>query len=249
MRRFRFVALAALALTCFVASGCVYLRLLTLRDQFKDFDNQVEVIRDPPLALRFKHPVLLEEDLDSLIGSAPTATATNGPATVRVYTFLHIGLPPENEPTDLDAPGATLSLTATIVKDKLTSIAFPPAVFNALDPRLAEAGLRSLARAEVDTVARTATATVVAQELPLPPDRAALQRIFGLPSFADLKDGQERWVYRYRLVPPAENAQGKPLIAAMAFVFKPNAGHPFRFAVQINGLWLSLGLPEAAASK
>jgi len=247
MRRLAPFAFAALALTCLAASGCVYLRLLTLRDQFKDFDNQVEVVRDPPLALRFKRPVLLEEDLDTLIGAAPTATVTNGPVTVRVYTFLHIGLPPGNELSDLDAPGSTLSLTATIVKDKLTSIAFPPAVFNALDPRLAEAGLRSLATAKVDTVARTATATVAAQEeVPLPPDRAALQRIFGLPSFADVKEGEERWVYRYRLVAPIDTAQGKPLIAAMAFQFKLNAAHPHRFSVQINGLWLSLGLPEAA---
>ena len=236
------IGILALALVCLLASGCVYLRLLTLKDQFRDFDAQIEVVRQPPLGLRFSNPVLLAEDLDTLIGAGPTAEAAEGPVTVRIYAFQHIGLPPGNPV--VESPNGVLSIDATIMEGKLAGIGFPPAVFNALDPRLAEAGLRSLARAQVDTTARTATSQVGTGNLPLPPDRQGLGRIFGQPSFCDQKDGEERWVYRYRLVPPAAGS-AKPVIAAMAFGFKPRAAHPRRFSLNVNGLWLTIGLPEA----
>jgi hypothetical protein len=219
----------------------VYLRLLTLKDQFRDFDRLVTVERDPPLGLRFRQPVLLAEDLDALIGAPPTASATVGRVTVRTYAFIHIGLPPANEAIGGGAPAAQMTLSATLVDGLLVAISFPPVVFNALDPRLAEAGLRSLARAEVNTVARTATSTLNAPGLPLPPDRGGLLRIFGQPSFADQRDGLERWVYRYRLV--AGPGPAKPVIAAIAFSFAPTTDHPARFAANVNGLWLSIALP------
>ena len=152
-------------------------------------------------------------------------------------------MPPDNAPIEATAPASQMSLTATLIDGKLVALAFPPAVFNALDPRLAEAGLRSLARAKVDTIERTATSTLDLPGLPMPPDRVGITRIFGQPTFTDMRDQQERWVYRYRLV--AGNPTDKPVIAALAFGFVPGAGHPARFAANVNGLWLSIALPTA----
>ena len=76
-----------------VLTGCVWLRLLDLKNQFAQFDRYIEVPDGPGIELRFRTPVLLEGDLDRLIRGEPTATAEGGGTTVRSYAFSHITSP------------------------------------------------------------------------------------------------------------------------------------------------------------
>jgi hypothetical protein len=61
---FRLLILVAVVLAL---SGCVWLRLLSVRDQLREFDRFVEATGEPGLELRFREPVLLADDLDTLI--------------------------------------------------------------------------------------------------------------------------------------------------------------------------------------
>ena len=62
-------------------SGCVYLRLNTVRKEVENFDQFVTVGGAPDLALNFKHPVLWSEDMAFLLKQSPTACAKTSIAT------------------------------------------------------------------------------------------------------------------------------------------------------------------------
>lgn len=231
-----FIALAAML----ALPGCVYLRLLTLKGQFGEFDRYCEVRTEPQLELRFKEPPLLAEDVDELIGARPSATAAYAGGEVRAYAFARIAYAGEEH-----LPPKVLTLSTTVVDGRIAAIAFPRQVSLVVPPALAAAAMRSLGRAQVDKLRFSATAQVQAPEgaAVQVPGRARLREVLGEPSFTEAQDdGGERWIYRYRLV--AEPLPGrKPVVAAVAFRFPPGAERPARFSANIAGKWLYLDLP------
>jgi hypothetical protein len=219
--------------------GCVYLRLLALKVQFADFDRHCEVATEPQITLRFKDPPLLAEDIGELIGAHPSATAAYSAGEVRSYAFARIGEPGET------APPRILVLTVTVEQGRVAAIAFPRQVSLVVPPALAAAALRSLGHAQVDKVRFSATARVEAPAAAAAqvPGRARLREVLGDPAFVQPQDdGGERWVYRYRL--HAQPLPGRPpVLAAIAFVFRPGGDRPARFSANIAGKWLYLDLP------
>ena len=233
MRRLPLFLIAVLLLP-----GCVYLRLLDLRGQLADFDRYIEVVAGPGLGIRFREPPLDAEDVTTLIGSGPTATAPFPGGEARTYAFTRL-------PSDQgeDPPGAvtTLVMTTLVAEGRLQAVTFPPEVFRAVPRSLALSALRAMGRAEVDTARRSA-------EIPMDPlmDPASvptgheLVEVFGHPNLRQpLPGGGSRWVWRYRLQRPEE---GAPVMAAVAFVFAGGRERPVQFQVHISGMWLYLGL-------
>ena len=232
--------LASLLLLC----SCVWLRLLSLKDQFADFDRWIEVPPGPGLELRFRRPVLLAEDLETLVTGRPTASAQGGEITVQSYAFSHIPSPDGPDPL---GSSSTLVLLVGIRAGKVVFVSLPPEVFRVVPRELALRGMRALGRASVDTAKQSAVATVdFTGTRTVLPTRAELIALFGTPNQVKLMDGRERVLWRYQLQGESLRADGKPVIAAMAFAFAPGAERPNRFQVNISGLWLYLDLPAPA---
>ena len=239
------LALAAVLLL----SSCVWLRLLDLKDQFAQFDRYITVPPGPGIELQFRHPVLYDVDLDTLITAEPTATATAGAGadtlTVRSYAFSHL-------PSDLGADPANaqriLVLTAGIRHEKLVFIDLPDDVFRVIPRDLALRAMRSLGTATVDRGARSATAAIDLGGVTSPlPTGNELVALFGQPNQITLRDGKLRVLWRYRLEGKSLREDGKPVIAAIAFSFAPGPQpygeqRPSRFQVNISGMWLYLDL-------
>ena len=237
------MASAALLAGILLLAGCVWLRLLDLKDQFADFDRWITVPAGPGIELRFNKPVLLDEDLDTLIKSKPTATAVAGDLTVRTYAFSH-------EPSPLGADPETaervMVLTAGVSGGKVAFVGLPDEIFRAIPRDLVLRAMRSFGKAVVDRGTRSATATVdLAGETEPVPSRSQLIALFGMPNQVKEIDGRERILWRYRLAGESLREDGKPVLAAIAATFKPGDERPARFQVNVSGMWLYLDLPPA----
>ena len=253
VRRLPLRTIPALALTVAAAlllSGCVWLRLLDLKDQFAQFDRYITVPPGPGIELQFKHPVLYDVDLDTLITAEPTATATAGTGadllTVRSYAFSHV---PSDSGPDPASAEPILVLTAGIRREKLVFVDLPNDLFRVIPRDLVLRAMRSLGTATVDRSARSATAAVDLQGITAPmPTGTELVALFGQPNQIILKDGKLRVLWRYRLEGKSLRDDSKPVIAAIAFSFAPGPQpyteqRPSRFQVNISGMWLYLALP------
>ncbi len=242
-------ATGLLILALFALSGCVWLRLLELKGQFADFDRYIEVPPGAGVELRFRQPVLLEEDLTFLIKAKPTAQAQADAAntSVRIYAFAHVPVPGVVDPP---SAAKALFLTMGVRGGKLVFVSFPDEVFAVIPRELALRGMRALGRAAVDQAARSATAAVdlagVAAALPT---REALIALFGEPNQRSILADPgpvkpERLLWRFELRGESLRTDGKPVVAAIAFVFAPGAAQPQRFQANLGGMWLYLDLPQ-----
>ncbi len=250
MRPLHHLAITGALLACLLLSSCVWLRLLDLKNQFADFDRFIEVPPGAGLELRFRHPLLLDEDLDTLIHAEPTAIASSGSGadtlTVRSYAFVHVAA--DNGPDPATAE-PILVLTAGIVRGKMTFIDLPDEVFRVIPRPLALRAMRSLGHATIDRTNRTATAALDAHDLNTPlPTGGALVALFGQPNQLTLRDGKLRALWRYRLEGKSLRDDNQPVIAALAFTFQPGPlpfteQQPLRFQVNVSGMWLYLDLP------
>jgi hypothetical protein len=233
MRR-RFPPLLLLGVLCL--SGCVWLRLLDVREQLKDFDRYFLVSDPPGLALTFREPVLLADDLKVLLKAGPTGSATipalepaledGGEQTFQIYRFqkaLSV-LGPEEETAERH-----LELRTHLINGTLVTVTFPPAVFRAIDRDLAIALLRAMGRAKVDTAQQSAETSLPSDvSVPPPPTRAALHELFGCPNAVGIgKDGFYQESFLYQLVPGADaGPEDKPVYALMVFQFGAEAYQP-----------------------
>jgi hypothetical protein len=228
--------------TVLLLTGCVWLRLLDLKNQFGDFDRHITVPDGPGIELRFRHPVLLAEDLTTLIRGEPTATAHVGNITVLSYAFSHVPSPDGPDPVGVTP---ALIITVTVIGGRVTAIGLPPEVFRVVPRSIALAGMRSLGRAAVDTGKRSATAQVELGGIAEPlPNRAQLVALFGRPNNVLPVEGRERVLWRYQLNGKSLREDGKPVIGALAVAFRPGEDVPVRFQVNISGMWLYLDLPH-----
>jgi hypothetical protein len=229
-------------------SGCVWLRLLSVRDQFAAFDQHIEVPDGPGVELRFRSPVLLAADLDQLIRGAPTAEAQQGGIAVRVYQFDR--LDPDLGQRRAHGGITQLRLIATCDDGKLRALTLPPDIFTIVPRELCLAALRSLGQAQVDTSARTAIAALpqtneLARLRSLVPDRGTIIARFGPPHRTYAVDGRQRLIWRWQLDGKSLRDDGQPVVAAMGFVFPvdaPDSTRPSRFQIHLAGMWLYLDL-------
>ena len=234
--------------------GCVWLRLLDLKDQFAEFDRYITVPPGPGIELQFRHPVLYGVDLDTLIAAEPTATATSGTGadtlTVRSYAFCHA-------PSDLGPDPASaeriMVLTAGIRHDRLVFVDLPAEIFRVIPREVALRAMRSLGTATVDRGTRSATSAIDLTGVVTPlPTGNELIALFGQPNQIVMRDNKLRVLWRYRLEGKSLREDGQPVIAAIAFSFAPGAQpfgdqRPSRFQVNISGMWVYLDLPATSA--
>jgi hypothetical protein len=193
-------------------SGCVYLRLLTVKKQLQDFDANFALSGRPDLVIEFKNPVLLSKDARFLIGGPPLEKATVGGERVWRYEFEMV-----RSTGPLNAPLERLTLRLHMKDDKLVKIVVPE-TFMFLFPRnvLIET-LKQAKDAEVLKLQKT-----VRRRMNLTPHSDAelpsLQKtlsLLGPPlETENTEEGFQRLLYRYRIM---QDPKDVPIIARLAF--------------------------------
>ena len=199
MPRFRrLTLLAGLAVTALFLGGCVYLHLLQLKLQLAHFDRNFVVDTHDGLALTFKHPMLLDEDVEQFFRWVPDSRQRIGTAEK-----WHFAWEKQANPAEHEASSVELAFDLFFVDHKLVKVVAPERFFAATMPKsLALSALRSLGHANIDRKKRRADSTISSQEL----QNAAADRFLtgkglldalGEPGTRVRKDGTEIWRYQF----------------------------------------------------
>ena len=211
--------IAALALVLLVPlfGGCVYLRLLQLKNQLADFDRHFSLDDSAGLKLGFKSPVLLDDDM-SFLGMKTTLREKSGVA--ERWTLRWRKTPASGDPRDAIYEQ---SVDFGFVRGRMTTVLLPERFFVFFPKNVLVAGLRAMGRARVDREKRAATAEVQAQDqvgvtpfLPL----EALRKTIGAPNRVTEDGAYPEWHYSFQ---PTPECAGSGAID-LAFTIDPQVG-------------------------
>ncbi|NKB24200.1 MAG: hypothetical protein GKR87_07460 [Kiritimatiellae bacterium] len=98
-------------------SGCVYLRLNTLKNQLAQFPEYFSVKQRKAPTLVYKNPVLYSDDMQWLTGLKPSSIQTTLRGTLQRYVFRKLNAP-QKENKDIVS-------TLLFRDDKLSEVVFP----------------------------------------------------------------------------------------------------------------------------
>ena len=235
--------MSALAVSVIFLTGCVWLRLLAMRDQFKEFDTHFFIERpNGGLVLGCRDPVIRGEDISWMVTGPPTRRRDDG----LIWTWLFRKEPIPGETTDLLS--RELALAVGLKNDLVEKVIFPDPVLKVVPAEVVIAMMRALGTATIDQEKRTALAIMrqPTQRLSIP-TREQLLRWFGKAHLSERDKGVETLTFRYRLVAAegvvTEETTGPPLVT-VSFRFASDSNKPRRFSANLGGNWISMELPR-----
>lgn len=202
----------ALLLPLLLLSGCVYFRLLKVKNQLNDFDAHFTVGGRTTWTLFFKKPVMYDRDVAFLIGAPPLHVSTSAAGTAYDYEFQMVRASTGVAPTALE----TLSLRLTMNGRMVESLVVPETFLLYFSRSVIEESFRQAKNAEVQELKKTARADIrlspqADAELPSR-DRTAL--LLGPPLKAEKEGDADVWTYRYAIKGDKKNV---PIVTLLYF--------------------------------
>ncbi len=177
-------------------TACVYTRLLSVKNQLSDFDQNFAVrVTEGHFILDFKHPVLYDHDFVSLTHLNPSRIANQQNGYQWFLDFSPQSTHGESHP----APDKIV-FTMTFGKDhKLRSWDFSPLFLEMAPPTFLEASIRSLGKGTILTSHKQLK--VDYQSLPrisaTTPGADSIVKALGKPVQIIKKDDLDIYVYRF----------------------------------------------------
>jgi hypothetical protein len=203
--------ISALAVPLLLLSGCVYLRLLEVRNQLRDFDANFSLTGRHLLSINFKNPVLRDRDASFLIGAPPALVTPGEEADIWHYDFEAVrSSGPQNVPLE------TLTLDLRVKNGKLLSIVVPEKFLYYFSRSVVSECLRRAPDAEVLKMQKTVRASVrlsPSTDAELPSlDKTRI--LMGEPLEVRPDGDWQQQIYRYKL---AGNRRPISIIARLSF--------------------------------
>ncbi len=175
-------------------SGCVYLRLLQFKKQFRDFHENFEFSSDGHYSLIIKNPLLSGDDVDFVMKAAPTRVdSLDGKILSRQYAFHIEGRS--------DGDGTLLEYDLHFERELFREMHFPSEFSDLFLEDALIALLTSLGEAETNRKTESLRAEVRQERIrQLMPDKRRVLEVLGNPSDQwRERDGLDRLLYRYNL--------------------------------------------------
>lgn len=208
--------LCLLAIALF-SSGCVYLRLLQLKNQLAEFEKHFTIDTASGVQVTCRHPVLYDDDLRWL-GIEPQSITRK--ADGEHWHVRWVKDPPEGV---TESAVYDVELEAELRDRRLKSARIPERYFEFVSKDLFVSMLRSTGSARIEREKRRAevrtggSASAPANR----PKLAAIESMLGLPTERTVADGVVRCLYRYRPL-TTRGGRGKPI--EVTFVFDQTNG-------------------------
>jgi hypothetical protein len=191
-------------LACLLLGGCIYLRLLALKNQLASFDRYFETDLRDGVKITCKQPVLLDEDM-AFFHLAPESRQRAGVAERWHFRWVKAYAVPGE-----DLAGYAVTADFIFVDHKLTRVILPERLFAFVPKQIFLLMVRAFGHAQVDREKRTANANVRAD---LGPDKApprmtgaGLTALLGAPMEKTTAAGGVRWRYRYKAASPDQHS-------------------------------------------
>ena len=229
-----------LVLILAIFSGCVWLRLLDLKYQLADFDENVRIeVKDQHFILHLKKPVVLSEDFVYLSKLRPSRIEPLPDGGYRWY--LDFRFDPVKSP---EQKKKMVSFCMTYTKDnKLAAFDFSPLFLQMAPAAFLEASIRSLGAGKVDQEKRQLK--VDPQDLPKLtaslPQLSNVVNVLGPPAEESMEEGQKVLTYRFKadaLIVDKDYMDRKEAEAAL--YFDPEKTELVRLKGRFAGLRLSI---------
>ncbi|HRY29611.1 MAG TPA: hypothetical protein P5079_06180 [Elusimicrobiota bacterium] len=201
-----------LLLLVLATSGCVYLRLLEIKNQLREFNSNFDTIGDKDLLIQFKKPVLLARDISYLIGAEPLSITLRAKDITWYYEFEIIRSTPLAKPLPLDK----LSLSFLLRGGKLVSLTVPENFLRFFPRQMFLETIRQASNAEVNKLRKTVHARLqlspeTDEQLP---DIKETVQLLGPPLQKTQEGRLQYYIYRYRIV---DCKRDVPIIAKLGF--------------------------------
>ncbi|MDR0902308.1 MAG: hypothetical protein LBM92_06020 [Opitutaceae bacterium] len=213
-RRLRALLALALLAPALLLSGCVYLRLLSLKKQLNNVPANFRVGTADGVDVRLVNPVLKPGDIRWL-GIHPASSATAGNTETWRARWLKEAPPGSGETAVYD-----LEIAMRFDDGRLARVNIPERYFAHVSKDLFLNLLRSAGEARVNKAAREAevenTAEKPGETPPPPPGREVIGRMLGLPT-RQTTDSAGRATYYYRYKPQTAESGAKPVESTFVF--------------------------------
>lgn len=238
-----------LVLCLFVGlAGCVWFRLLEIKNQLADFDENIRVeVVERHFILKFLNPVLLSDDFVYLSKLRPSRIETLAGGGYRWFLDFHLD---PNLERDLKSRIVSFSMTWT-QKHKLTAFGFSPLFLEMAPPAFLEASIRSLGVGKVDQDKKQLK--VDPEDLPRItarlPRLGDITRVMGPPLERKTEDGLMLLVYRFKAdASPVDKEYEDRKIAEARLYFDIGRDELVRLKGRFAGLKLSIDYRKLMAA-
>jgi hypothetical protein len=244
MQRYRSVLYIALIIGLLLTlNGCIFLRLLKVKRQMKDFDRYFQVEDQNELSLTFLEPVMLMKDINWLAKAKPTIQTNSGPYALWQYIFEKQLLGNTREEGDFD-----ISQTLFFEDGKLYKAAYPQKLTSIIKREFVTTSLRSVGKGSVNKQQRSLSSTWDKQKNPESfkiPTRQDVETVLGKPYSIMKPSGSElTFYYRYALRPNPTEKLDKPRRVRLWFTFNLPDGTLRTFKVKFSGLTMKIKFPD-----
>lgn len=237
-----FILLLAVILT-----GCVWFRLLEIKNQLADFDENIRIeVVEKHFIVHFNKPTLLSEDFVYLSKLRPSRVETLADGSYRWYLDFHLD-PAKTE----EQKNKLVSFAMTYTREhKLEAFDFSPLFVEMAPVAFLEASIRSLGVGKIDQDKRQLK--VDPEDLPklmaALPKSADITRVMGPPENILDENGLKVLVYRFKANSlPVDREYEDRRIAEAKLYFDPSKDEILGLKGRFAGLKLSIDYKKLAA--
>jgi hypothetical protein len=235
----RIPILLGAVLFCLTLGGCIYLRLLELRNQLADFERYFEADLREGVKITCRKPVLLDEDM-AFFKLVPEARTRAGVAERWQFRWVKDGAA-----ADENARNYEVAVDFIFVDHKLTRVILPERLFAFIPKPFFLFIVRAFGHAQIDKEKRTASTTVHEDFGPnqTPPQlvRQDLAAMLGTPNETRTTEEGILWRYRYR---PASPSQRSGRID-VTFTLSPATAKVRRIKGRVFDVTLDIAFPDS----
>ena len=231
----RLIIRSILLVSILLVTGCVYMRLYEMQNQFGNFDANFELSDKGGLCLVFLNPVLESGDMVWLMKNEPLRKEENGEGEMWTYLFEKQYLTGDGEGHEFDIPILVL-MQSGMVKE----IIFPERFLKNISIPLLKKMFTSMGAAEVNKLSKSASSVFKGGG---PGDIPGMENIvdtLGTPYSIEEKDETTKYTYLYYL----KNGQSVPVRDYFEFetefVFDKESKSLEKATGTIRGLSMSL---------
>lgn len=227
-------------------TGCVWFRLLDIKNQLAEFDENVRIeVADKHFILHLLKPVLLSEDFVYLSKLRPSRTDTLPQGGYRWH--LDFRFDPAMSPQQKSMQ-VSFAMTFT-AHHRLAAFDFSPLFVEMAPPVFLEASIRSLGVGKVDQDNRQLK--VDPDDLPKLDARlpriAAITTVLGQPAEEKTEDGLRVLIYRFKAdALPVDKEYEERRLAEAKLYFDPVKDELVRLKGKFAGLKLSIDYRKLA---
>ncbi len=221
-------------------TGCIFFRMLSVKDQLNDFETNFDLNDERGLTLVFKNPVLLSDDIIWLMKGSPGSVEFTEEGELWTYVFKKQHTISQEEGNSFDIP-----VVIVVEDDKLTEITFPKRFLKNLSIPLLKKMLSSMGNADVSKLGRSASSKYSGKDASEIPTTDNVMETLGVPYETQVINGETNLAYLYYLEDAEGNASGDNLNLELWFEAGSDDKVLKSVGGKIRGIKLYLDFDEA----